>query len=245
VNLPANDATPAWQQQRLTQVVAVVLATLPVYAFAIYSHLTREQPYSINDMIFYPLVFGGGSLLLILALLRFVCGEKVTALNLKAGVWWRDLLSGLLLAVILVVASFFLQPLLGQWFPSEPAPEMETLFRELTRRPALMVLWLGPVLWIGVAGFEELSRVFFLNRLWVVWPQPALRWLVLLLSALLFGLAHLYQGPVGVITNLIFGLLYGGYYKSYGRVWPMIISHGLYDTFWIVFGIVLVSRGLL
>lgn len=244
-NSQSDSPSKMWQHSRFTQVIAVVLAIVPIYGFAIWSHLTKDRPYSIGEMIFYPLVFGGGSILLILLLLRFVCGEKVGSLNLKAGKWWRDVVSGLLLFVVLILLSFFLQSTLAQWFPNGPAPEIETLLQELSEQPWLMVLWLGPVLWLGVAGFEELSRVFFLNRLWVVWPQPPGRWLVLLGSAVIFGLAHLYQGPVGVISNLIIGLIYGWYYMSFGRIWPMIIAHGLYDTFWIVLGIILVSQGLL
>ncbi len=52
----------------------------------------------------------------------------------------------------------------------------------------------GPVAWLGVATFEEFSRVFMLNRLWTVWSQLFARWLILLVSACLFGLIHIYQG---------------------------------------------------
>jgi membrane protease YdiL (CAAX protease family) len=59
--------------------------------------------------------------------------------------------------------------------------------------------------------FEELSRVFMLNRLWIAWPQPGARWGVLIASAVLFGLVHAYQGPANAIVITVQGMLYALY----------------------------------
>jgi len=82
-NLQLDHPSKMWQHSRFTQVIAVVLAIVPIYGFAIWSHLTKDRPYTVGEMMYYPLVFGGGSILLILLLLRFVCGEKISSLNLK------------------------------------------------------------------------------------------------------------------------------------------------------------------
>ena len=50
-------------------------------------------------------------------------------------------------------------------------------------------------------------------------------------QALLFGLAHLYLGPRGVLNASAIGLVAAGIYLADGRnLWPLIISHGLLDT---------------
>ena len=47
------------------------------------------------------------------------------------------------------------------------------------RHPGLLALWLGPVVWFGIAGFEELWRVHLLRRLWRVLPGKAGQWAVI------------------------------------------------------------------
>jgi membrane protease YdiL (CAAX protease family) len=109
-----------------------------------------------------------------------------------------------------------------------------TLFTGVVNDPLLLAVWLGPVVWLGVAAFEELTRAFMLNRLWTVWPQPVAYWLVMIASAALFGLAHIYQGPASVVAIALQGFLYAWYYRRFGRVWPMIIGHALYDSLQVI-----------
>ena len=109
-----------------------------------------------------------------------------------------------------------------------------TLFTGIVNNPLLLAVWLGPVAWLGVAAFEELTRVFMLNRLWTIWPRPIGRWLVIFVSAAVFGLAHIYQGPVSAVAVGVQGFLYAVYYKRYGRLWPMIVGHALYDSIQVI-----------
>jgi membrane protease YdiL (CAAX protease family) len=237
-----------WQRHPLTELAAVAIGVLPIYLFAIWTHLTRERALGLNELMLYPLAFGGGSVVLMLLLLRFLCGDSIGSLNLRPGRWWRDILAGILLAAALLLLLVILQYTVARWFPSEPAEpaeELQTLMEGLSRNPLLLALWLGPVVWLGVAAFEELSRVFVLSRLWKVWARPTGRWLALIFSAALFGLVHIYQGPVGAISNGIIGLIYGWYYMSFGRVWPMIIAHALYDSVQIVQLVSLINRGMI
>jgi membrane protease YdiL (CAAX protease family) len=67
-----------------------------------------------------------------------------------------------------------------------------------------------------------------------VWPGFAGRWLVLIGSALLFGLGHAYQGGLGIMGTALIGFVLGWHYLVYGRVLPLIIGHALYDTVVIV-----------
>ena len=80
-----------WQHRRLTQVIAVVLAIVPIYGFAMWSHLTKDRPYSIGEMIFYPLVFGGISIYIHLAAAEiFLRGEVEAAESQGRQILWYN-----------------------------------------------------------------------------------------------------------------------------------------------------------
>ncbi|HXR73480.1 MAG TPA: CPBP family intramembrane glutamic endopeptidase [Actinocrinis sp.] len=50
------------------------------------------------------------------------------------------------------------------------------------------------------------------------------------LSALIRGSYHLYQGFGGFIGNLVMGLIFARLYRRWGRVMPLLVAHGLIDT---------------
>lgn len=49
-------------------------------------------------------------------------------------------------------------------------------------------------------------------------------------SALLRGCYHLYQGVSAGIGNLVMGLLFGYVWHRTGRLWPLVVAHGVIDT---------------
>jgi membrane protease YdiL (CAAX protease family) len=79
-----------------------------------------------------------------------------------------------------------------------------------------------------VGAYEELSaRGFLLARcraaLGGVWPP-------VLLSSLVFGLGHLYQGVLGVLQTAVIGVILALYTVHWGTLWPAIIAHALLNT---------------
>jgi membrane protease YdiL (CAAX protease family) len=52
----------------------------------------------------------------------------------------------------------------------------------------------------------------------------------LLMSALLRGSYHLYQGIGGFVGNVLMGLIFGKLYQRWGRVGPLIVAHTLIDA---------------
>lgn len=88
-------------------------------------------------------------------------------------------------------------------------------------------------IWITAAFFEEVVyRGFLLGRLLDI-AGGGLGAAVLLsfVHAVLFGLLHLYQGPIGVITTGIVGFIFGIFFVLQGRnLWALILVHGLIDT---------------
>ena len=225
-----------WQKHPITQILAVVAVCAPLYVFALWSHLS-QQTITLRELFLYPMLLGGSNVVLILLIYRFICGERIISLNLKAGKWFTDVLAGLLLAAVFLVLLALQQVVQARWLPragGSPPQALLTLFQGIANDPVLLAIWLGPVAWLGVAAFEELSRIFLLSRLWIVWSQPSARWFILLISGCLFGLIHIYQGPVSAVTIALQGFLYGWYYMRFGRVWPMIIGHALYDSFQVI-----------
>lgn len=91
--------------------------------------------------------------------------------------------------------------------------------------------WRIPLLIVNswVNGFaEELVVVAWLStRL----RQLRISWAwVFAASALLRGSYHLYQGYSAGLGNVIMGVIYLWYFKRTGRIWPLVIGHGLIDT---------------
>lgn len=238
-----NSSKPNMQQASLVQLLAVAIGVLPFYTFVIWSHLTRESPYTLQDLFLLPLVVGSLGVVWMAFLYTTLCGKRLSDLNLKPSNWPRDLVMGILLTMVLFAWRVIDGLTVSDWIPRQPPPpEILNLIFGLAENPLLLALWLGPVVWIGVALFEELGRVFILNRLWSVWDHRLARWAVLLFSALLFGLAHIYQGPAGAISVGILGLISGLAYMVWGRVWPLVIAHGLFDSIQIAW-VVLQIRG--
>lgn len=50
------------------------------------------------------------------------------------------------------------------------------------------------------------------------------------LQSLLFGFAHAYQGPTGVLVSASIGLVFGLLYLRLRSLWPLIVAHGVIDT---------------
>ena len=76
-------------------------------------------------------------------------------------------------------------------------------------------------------------RGYLMNRLVdLQGKNTKLAWAIsLVVSAIIFGLGHTYQGLGGVIKITAMGLLLGGGFLAVRRnLWPLIIVHIIIDT---------------
>src|SRR5438874_1867055 len=112
----------------------------------------------------------------------------------------------------------------------------------------LIFLVLGAVLpWRGRARMKELlamPRVSTMERLSLYASTIAFQclavaallhvglpaWAVVLLSSVLFGLAHSYQGRGGIVMTLLIGLILGTSRLAYGSLVPAIFWHSGVDV---------------
>lgn len=222
-------------------ILAICIAILPINIYMIWYRLTQTENFTTSDMMVYPLLFGGGSIVLILLLNKYLIKDtfKVT-FNSGKGTWYWDVLVGFLLTAIYFGLFYVERATIYQWIPrnSPPSTELIDVMVDLANDPMLLALWFGPVLWIGIAMFEELSRVFFLKCLWNINSNKRWEIVAILLASTLIGLAHIYQGTAGVISIGFKSVIMGFYFYKYRRLLPLIISHGLYDGFQFLFFVI-------
>ncbi|WP_027387184.1 CPBP family intramembrane glutamic endopeptidase [Chryseobacterium gregarium] len=121
--------------------------------------------------------------------------------------------------------DFVFQPLVSKIF-NEPADYSS--FKVIEGNPRKYFKWLFNM-WISAAiGEELLFRGFAFSQLkrWFGKNQMV----IVLLSAVMFSLPHLYQGISGLVMTFLFGLAFGFIYLKFKNIWINIIVHGLVDT---------------
>lgn len=210
--------------------LAIAIGVLPSYILPIMAQSQSDQPLSVKDTATYSIVMGGIMIVVMLLLLRYLCGERMRDLNLREGKWWKDILVGIGLSALTLASLILLSNPIQSTFPSEPQSGMGDFFSEMVQSPWTFALIMGPMLIIGAGVFEEMTRVFLLTRLWKISPNKEWKWITVILSAVLFGFAHMYQGPAGVIMTGISGFIMAIYYLFFGRVASMMVAHYLHDA---------------
>ena len=135
--------------------------------------------------------------------------------------WRSDVLGGIGLAALIGLpglALYVAARALGLSASVEPAELYDTW-------------WRIPVLIIAAFAngwAEEVIVVaFLLTRLRQLRVNPVV---ALLAASLLRGAYHLYQGFSAGLGNVAMGLVFGYVWQRTGRLWPLIIAHGLIDS---------------
>jgi len=90
--------------------------------------------------------------------------------------------------------------------------------------------WTVPVLVLSALraalGEELIVVAYFFDRMRRTGLGP---WAIIVLSAVLRGSYHLYQGFGGFVGNVVMGLLFGWVYHRWGRSLPLIVAHWVLD----------------
>ncbi|SNR32354.1 CPBP family intramembrane glutamic endopeptidase [Lutibacter flavus] len=222
-------------------ILAICIAILPINIIMIWYRLTQTQSFSTTDMTVYPLLFGGGTIILILLLNKYLIKDTFkTTFNSGKGTWYWDILVGIGLAIIYFIMFFIERATLYQWIPNNNPPNTELInvMGDLANSPMLMVIWFGPVLWIGIALFEELSRAFLLKTLWNINKDKDWHIMAIFIASALIGAVHLYQGTAGIISIGLKSVVISFYFYKYRRILPLIVSHAIYDGLQFAFFII-------
>jgi membrane protease YdiL (CAAX protease family) len=105
------------------------------------------------------------------------------------------------------------------------------------------VWWRIPVLLLSAAHDGVLEEIlvigYLLRRLDQLGWTP---WKAILVSAVLRGSYHLYQGLGAFLGNAVMGIIFGVLYRRWGRVTPLIVAHALIDAVTFVGYVALVGK---
>lgn len=140
-------------------------------------------------------------------------------LNLRRPGW--DVGTGLLLAAVIGIPGLALY-LYAQHLGINLTVRASSLTDAWWRLPVTVLLavqngFLEEVLVVG----------YLITRLQQLhWPT----WGIMAASAVLRGSYHLYQGFGGFVGNALMGLVFGWFFLTFRRIWPLVIAHSLIDT---------------
>ncbi len=128
-----------------------------------------------------------------------------------------------------VFADFVTTPLLTQWLGG--APDLSA-FRDLVGNIPFLGILLALNWPLAAVGEELVYRGFLMARLTTLCGDSRRAWwIALLLANIVFGFAHGYQGPTGVMQEGFNGVLLGLLFRYSGRnlIVPMI-AHGVSNS---------------
>ena len=127
--------------------------------------------------------------------------------------------------VLELVMDFAVQPLVSKIF-NEPADYSAFDFIKGDTHSYfkyLLYMWLS-----AAVGEEVLFRAFMTVQLRKIVGER--KFVIVLLTAILFSLPHLYQGLSGLVMTFLFGIAFGFIYLRFNNIWINIIVHGLIDS---------------
>ncbi|MDG5483108.1 CPBP family intramembrane glutamic endopeptidase [Mycolicibacterium gadium] len=182
----------------------------------------RRSPFDLIDLglnlswVFQLLAWGALGLYLL-----WRSGFRPAQIGLGRIQWRPDLLGGVGLALLIGLpglAFYLLSRVLGMNASVEPAELYDTWWRI----PVLLLVafangWAEEVIVVG----------FLLTRLRQLRISPLT---AVIITSLLRGLYHLYQGFGAGLGNVAMGLVFGYVYLRTGRLWQLIVAHALIDA---------------
>jgi membrane protease YdiL (CAAX protease family) len=135
--------------------------------------------------------------------------------------WRADVLGGLGLAALIGIPGLLFY-LAARWLGMNAEVEPSALHNSWWRIPVLIIAAFAN-------GFAEEVVVvgYLITRLRQLGLSENR---AILASSVLRGLYHLYQGFGAGLGNLVMGLVFGYAWCRSGRLWPLVVAHGIIDT---------------
>lgn len=175
-------------------------------------------------------------LLLLAWLLLRLRGRFWRDLGLRAPENWnKTLLLGIGGGLLyFLLANWGIAPFVQSLFDAE---KDLSAFDSMVGNFPMLLVWLAAAWTLAAFGEEMLYRGYLQNRVEDLIPNASFKFILgALTNALLFGLAHAYQGWAGAATSVLFGLVLSAVYRWSGRnLWACILFHGVFDTPGLIF----------
>ena len=235
---PLDPKAARLQRWEIVAVFAVSLGASGVYALVSYiGSLTARQSLSKQTTVLNGTLAPGRPLLDLFSQLLNITlslapvflvfyllarsGERPSSIGADAREPGRDLARGAALAAVIGGTG------LGLYLIAfHTGVELNVVAESL---PAIW--WRIPVLLLSAAHnaiTEEVIMIgYLLSRLDRLGVRPGR---AIVLSAVIRGSYHLYQGAGAFLGNAVMGLIFGYLYRRWGRVMPLIIAHFLIDV---------------
>lgn len=146
--------------------------------------------------------------------------------------WWKTAGYGVgafVAAVVVFLATQTIAVGLLSALGQTPVGIDESRFNEIHGNlPFFMLLVI--LAWTTIAFGEEMFyRAFLITRMTDV-TAIGQGWAVLI-AGVIFGVVHFAEGPIGILSNGVLGILFGWIYTRCSRnLWITIIGHGLINT---------------
>lgn len=163
------------------------------------------------------------------------------AMGFKRPDSWRRIVAIALAAAALrvVLDLVLIEPVTAMFWPPAMDPAGADSVTGNLRIAAMALL----LVWTFAAFGEEVAyRGYLITRGGEAGGGSAAAYLVaMVLASILFGYGHYYQGPAGIVSSGIAGLILGTAYLWSGRnLWTCVLAHGFIDTVavaWAYFGL--------
>jgi len=170
----------------------------------------------------------------LVALVAAVVGRKVGSfrdMGIRSPASWPKLLGTTLLygVVIQFASTVLIEPLLERITGST----VDISALDGIRGNFVMCLAWIAVGWVMGGFLEEFTfRGFVVTRVHkLLGSRPTAIWIAILAAAVPFGIAHMYQGPAGMIGTGLIGFLFGVIFLVHGyNLWYPVFVHGFVNT---------------
>lgn len=244
IRLPGQ--APGWSALQAGLALLTFFATDLVVGIV---HVSRSPNSEVTEgMLLFDVGLKCAAILLVMYALLRLRGEKIASLGLVVPQPLRDLVAGFAAAALCfmgnIVIFFVYMVIRGSGVEQTAEEKLQGLdvvgnlsFAAIVP-VSLLVGFYEEVLFRGMI-FSRLTRLFSPRD-----GRGAVRVaLAALVSSLVFGLLHAYQGPIGVAQTTLLGLLLCGAARYCRSLWPCIVAHAGVDMLGIT--IVKLSAGLL
>jgi membrane protease YdiL (CAAX protease family) len=137
-----------------------------------------------------------------------------------------------IIVLILGLAGFIIGSIIMANITGIPESSDMTGYDYLKDNIWMLFLTLGGVYIVSSFGEEVIYRAFLINRISELgFSGKAGKIIVVIISALVFGLAHYSWGPMGIVQTSFMGLALGFCYVYLKkRIWVLILAHAYMDT---------------
>lgn len=226
----AREEIPLDQKNFLGLTVLLLLAINFTLSYLVYTYYS-EDAMDFDSPAFWITVGNYVLITGIVFLNKKILGWQWQDLGLaKPHSWWKPVGVGLLLLTLLSLFALYIQPHIYETYGGQQGlGYLFALEGDLPRLIGMLVF-----VWITSAFLEELIfRAFLINTLDILLGNTYWSTLTaVIISALIFGMIHSYQGITGILVTGSVGLIFGVAYILNGRrIWPLVLVHGIVQTF--------------